>query len=174
MALGHRPFCSVPALFYRACCAAVFAGLCASCSQDAAARNRPDPADQFPPNKVLSTSDQQVVMGVLNHSAEGHTPRPLLAAPEGFRWSDVPGALSAAAGPCFMGVAEVSSTDEEAKATLVMPDGQEGTAIVTRTATGVAIRASLGVRGNPELEAEYEKLFHAALKRMGQQRRPQT
>jgi hypothetical protein len=72
-----------------------------------------------------------------------------------------------------MGVAEVSSTDEEAKATLVMPDGQEGTAIVTRTPSGVAIRASLGVRGNPAAEAEYEKLFHAALKRMGQQRRPQ-
>lgn len=138
-----------------------------------ATSNRPSPEDQFSATKVLTASEQAEILDVFAQYAAGREARPLVAAADGYRWSDVPGALRAAAGPCFVGVASVSTTDETVKAMLVLDDGQEGEAIVTRTPDGVAVRASMGVLGDAEREAKFERLFHRALARMALVRKPQ-
>jgi len=144
------------------------------CAPDAAASNRPAAEDAFPPNRVLSSADQAAVDRALSEAAEGEAGRPLVAASGGYRWSDVPGAISAAAGQCFVGVASVSQKDDEVVATLVLADGEPGEAVVTRTNDGVQARVSLGTFGQPADEAKFVAAFKRALARMATVRKPQA
>lgn len=144
------------------------------CSPDAAATNKPSPEDQFPPNKVLTPGEQASVEADMRSTTTGYQPRPLVKAPEGTRWEDVPGAIRAAAGACFLGVADVKQADDQVDATLVMPDGQRGKATVTRTAAGIQAQVTLGAFGRADEEAAFLKKFDRALKSLGQQRRPQA
>lgn len=144
------------------------------CAPDAAASNQPASEDAYPPNKVLSAADQDAVDRALSGAAEGEVGRPLVAASGGYRWSDVPKAISAAAGQCFVGVASVSQKDDEVVATLVLADGQPGEAVVTRTADGVQARVTLGTFGQPAEEAKFVAAFKRALARMATVRKPQA
>jgi hypothetical protein len=152
----------------------LLAGAAPGCRPDAAASNRPAPEDAFPPNRVLAPGDEARVLGALQATAEGEPARPLVPAPGGYRWTDVPGALRAAAGACFAGVASISQKDDEVVAALVLDDGQRGTAIATRQRDGVAVVVHLGVFGQPAREAEFERAFQRALRQMGAARKPQA
>lgn len=144
------------------------------CAPDAAASNQPASEDAFPPDKVLSSADQAAVDRALSEAAEGEVGRPLVAATGGYRWSDVPAAISAAAGQCFVGVASVSQKDDETVATLVLADGEPGEAVVTRTTEGVQARVTLGTFGQPAEEAKFVAAFKRALARMATVRKPQA
>lgn len=170
--------------FYRACRQFVAAGgvpmlafwafAGAGCSApDAATTNRTEPAETYQANRTLSPSDQDAVLRAMEITTEGHAARPLIAAPGGYRWSDVPGALRAAAGSCFLGVGAIAQTDDEVVATLQMADGQRGQATVSRGERGVQARVTLGAFGQPKQEQEFVNAFHKALTRMGAVRRPQ-
>lgn len=143
------------------------------CASDAAASNQAYPEDSFPPNTVLTFAQQQEVLAVFDDIARDAHGRPLVPAPEGFRWADVPTALGVAARRCMLGLATVTTSEEEVHATLVLPDGQTGLAVVTRTTDGVGVQTTLGVLGDPKAEALFNETFSRALARLGQVRRPQ-
>ncbi|MBL9140435.1 MAG: hypothetical protein JNK53_01095 [Phycisphaerae bacterium] len=155
------------------CLAAMGAVVLAACAPDAATTNLSGVEDSLPANRALSSQDQAQILQVLSSTAEGHPTRPLVSAPNGYRWSDVPGALSAAASQCSMAVGAFSKSADEVVATLVLPDGQRGTATASRGESGVTVRASIGAFGQPEVEARFARAFVSALKRMGAVRRPQ-
>lgn len=145
----------------------------AGCQPDAAATNRASPEDQFPANRVLGPAEEERTVRAMDATAAGEQGRPLVPAPAGYRWSDVPGALRAAAGVCFAGVASISQKEDEVVATLVLDDGQRGTATASRREGGVVLQVSLGIFGQPTREAEFTGAFERALRQMGAVRRPQ-
>lgn len=171
--LGRRFYCAAAV-----CCACAFACACAclaftGCAPDAASNNLIESDDAVPANRVLSPEDQAEIVRAMASTAEGHPTRPLASAPGGYRWSDVPAALAAAASHCGLATSATSRSAEEVVATLVLPDGQRGRAVATQGPTAVTVQVSIGTFGDAKAEAEFTRAFNAALARLGKVRKPQ-
>ncbi len=169
--LGRRFYCAAAVCCVCACVCACLA--LPGCAPDAASNNLTESDDAVPANRVLSPEEQAAVVRAMASTAEGHPTRPLAAAAGGYRWSDVPAALAAAASHCGLATSATSRSAEEVVASLVLPDGQRGRAVATQGPSAVTVQVSIGTFGDAKAEAEFTRAFNAALARLGRVRKPQ-
>jgi hypothetical protein len=140
---------------------------------DAATTNRRGPGDQFAPTLVLEGGSARDAIRAMRAPAAGDTPRPLLTAEGGVRWSDAEMAIRNVADRHFVGVAGIEHSDARVVASTVMPDGQSGFVEAIRLSDGhVECRARLTML-DLALDAAFESDFATELRRLGQIPRPQ-
>jgi hypothetical protein len=157
--------------YWSACCALLLAG----CSlPDAASSTVPAPDDQFPPDLVLDAGKQRLVLDAMRGPGAGLPLKPLVAAPQGVRWSDVETAVRNVADKQFLGVAGVQSTDHEFRAELQTPDGQDAHIVVRLAPDGrITGDVTIGIFSQPGAERRFEQAFDAELARLGAIPKPQ-
>ena len=148
--------------------------LAAGCSQpDAAASVKPSPHDPFPPDVVLSDSQQRAVLDAMRAAGAGVPVRPLVVAEHGVRWSDVETAVRNVADDQFLGVYGVVSKADVLTAGLQTEDGQPGSVTVRRQGDGrIVAHADIGIFSNFTKEQAFETAFDAELRRLGSIPRP--
>jgi hypothetical protein len=141
---------------------------------DASASTKPSQQDVFPPDVVLDASQQRAALDAMRSAGAGVAVRPLVAAQNGVRWSDVETAVRNVADTQFLGVFGVESKPEVFTAGLQTEDGQPGSVTVRRQADGrIVAHADIGIFSNFAKEQQFEDAFDAEMRRLGAIPRPQ-
>ena len=170
----RRPASPSSARFYR-CAVLAGAVACAACRPDAATTNRRAPGDEFDPTVVLQGRSADAAEGAMAGAAAGHAARPLAAAADGVRWSDVELAMTNVARRSFVGVEAYDRTENAVVATTILADGQRGTVIASRDALGaISFRARLGTLADDRRDRAFELDAAKELRRLGAIPRPQA
>jgi hypothetical protein len=148
--------------------------LAAGCSlPDAAASTKPARQDVFPPDVVLDGTQQRQLLDAMRAAGAGVPVRPLVAAQNGVRWSDVETAVRNVADVQFLGVYGVASKPDVLTAGLQTEDGQPGTVTVRLQADGrIVAHADIGIFSNFTKEQEFEAAFDTEMRRLGAIPRP--
>lgn len=161
--------------YWSAAAVALAGSLVAGCAlPDAAASSKPSREDAFPPDVVLDPAQQRAALDAMRTAGAGVPVRPLVAAQNGVRWSDVETAVRNVADRQFLGVFGAESRADVFTAGLQTEDGQPGSVTVRRQADGrIVAHADIGIFSNFAKEQEFESAFDAEMRRLGAIPRPQ-
>ena len=164
--------------FYRCAAIGVAASLIAlvGCSgPDAASTNARWEGDQFAPNVVLSGASADAAVSGMRAPTAGYQARPLVAAADGVRWSDVKMAIRNVAEHNFLGVQSINATDALVTAAIVSADGQRGAVRVTKGAAGeITAQVQLGTFPDPKVDGAFVQEFDREMRRLGAIAQPQA
>lgn len=123
---------------------------------------------------VLDGSRAGAAEGALVGAAAGHSPRPLVPAAGGVRWSDVELAMTNVSKRSYVGVQAYDRTENAVVATTILADGQRGTVTAARDASGaISFRAQLGTFPDERRDRAFERDAGTELRRLGAISRPQ-
>lgn len=161
--------------YWSAVLATLAAVLAAGCSlPEAAASTKPSRQDVFPPDMVLDAAQQRAALDAMRAAGAGVAVRPLVAAQNGVRWSDVETAVRNVADKQFLGVFGIEAKPEVFTAGLQTEDGQPGSITVRRQVDGrIVAHADIGIFSNFTKEQKFENAFDAEMRRLGAIPRPQ-
>ena len=164
--------------FYR-CAAIVVAAFPVALSgcggPDAASTNARWEGDQFAPNVVLSGASADAAVGGMRAPTAGYQARPLVAAADGVRWSDVKMAIRNVAEQSYLGVQSIEATDALVTAAIISADGQRGSVRVTKGAAGeITAQVQLGTFPDPRADGAFAQGFDREMRRLGAIARPQA
>lgn len=134
------------------------------------------PGETHDPQLIMDTSQRSSVVAAMQSTvAGGATPQPMTRAKGGMRWSDVPLAVSIAAGKAEMGL--LSSSESETKDTwtfsLLTLDSAPVSLVVVRRPPPDMFLATATVGSFGERRAEAERLvrnFRMTIKDLGRKR----
>lgn len=162
-----------------ACALAALAAL-AGCpsKQNPVLSNERFPDERHDPQLIMSDAQRaEVVAAMQSTVAGGAAPQPLTQAEDGMRWSDVPLAVSIAAGKSEMGM--LSSSESQSKDTwtfsLVTLDSSPVSLVIVRKPPPDMFLATATVGSFGERKAEAERLvrnFRMTVKDLGRKREP--
>lgn len=146
----------------------------AGCAPDAAQGNLRGPGDRFDPAVVLDGPRGPDASRAMAAATAGTEARPL-AASKAPRWSDVEMAIRNVAGRSFVGVRAVERTGDRIAATTVLEDGQLGSVVATRDASGaIAFDCRLSTFPGAARDGAFAKALGAEMQRLAAIPRPVT
>lgn len=146
----------------------------AGCRTDAARTNVRGPGDAFDPSVVLDGPRGPEASRGMASAAAGSASRPL-AASASPRWSDVEMAIRNVAGESFVGVRAVERVGARIAATTVLEDGQVGSVVATRDASGaIAFDCRLSTFPDAARDGAFAKALGAEMQRLAAIPRPVT
>jgi hypothetical protein len=164
---GVRPWAAVAA-------AGALAAAVTGCGQDAARNNLRAPGDEFDPALVLDGPRGGEASRGMAGATAGVAARPL-AASKSPRWSDVEMAIRNVAEASFVGVRAVERADGRIAATTVLEDGQVGSVVATRDASGaIAFDCRLSTFPDAARDGAFAKALGAEMQRLAAVPRPVT